>query len=125
MVALFALGMTPADEMCVADVGPHLYPQRGLASDLLGLGPDRGVLRKFDWRLCRRKKDERCCITLQNNGGCATRRGKYRAKFAADAGCHEAQKTFHSQLLRERDLIKKILNTTQSIDLGSDTRPAD
>ena len=112
------LGYGSRDELLRADVSPHLYPAPETRDKFLRALMERGVLRNYDETL--RRKDGSLLHTLQNitavrdtRGGIAQIRG-----LMLDV---TEQKTFQSQLQRERDFNQKILNTTQSMILVLDT----
>jgi two-component system NtrC family sensor kinase len=112
------LGYGSREELLRADVGPHLYPAPEVRERFLQALEERGVLRNYEETL--RRKDGTLLHTLQNitavrdgRGGIAQIRG-----LMLDV---TEQKTFQSQLQRERDFNQKILNTTQSMILVLDT----
>src|SRR6266852_4424082 len=112
------LGYGSREELLRADVGPHLYPVPEAREKFMQALSERGVLRNYEETL--RRKDGTLLHTLQNitavrdsRGGIAQIRG-----LMLDV---TEQKTFQSQLQRERDFNQKILNTTQSMILVLDT----
>src|SRR5216684_5454624 len=112
------LGYASREELLRADVGPHLYPVPEAREKFMQALSERGVLRNYEETL--RRKDGTLLHTLQNitavrdsRGGIAQIRG-----LMLDV---TEQKTFQSQLQRERDFNQKILNTTQSMILVLDT----
>jgi two-component system NtrC family sensor kinase len=112
------LGYASREELLRADVSPHLYPAPEAREKFLRALMERGVLRNYEETL--RRKDGTLLHTLQNitavrdaRGGIAQIRG-----LMLDV---TEQKTFQSQLQRERDFNQKILNTTQSMILVLDT----
>jgi len=112
------LGYGSREELLRADVSPHLYPVPEAREKFLSALSERGVLRNYEETL--RRKDGTLLHTLQNitavrdaRGGIAQIRG-----LMLDV---TEQKTFQSQLQRERDFNQKILNTTQSMILVLDT----
>jgi len=112
------LGYGSREEMLRADVSPHLYPAPEVREKfLLALG-ERGVLRNYEETL--RRKDGTLLHTLQNITAVKDARGRIAQIRGLMLDVTE-QKTFQSQLQRERDFNQKILNTTQSMILVLDT----
>jgi PAS domain S-box-containing protein len=112
------LGYDSREELLRADVGSHLYPVPAARESFLEALARRGVLRNHEETL--RRKNGALLHTLQNitavrdaSGAIAQIRG-----LMLDV---TEQKTFQSQLQRERDFNQKILNTTQSMILVLDT----
>jgi len=112
------LGYDSRDELLRADVGPHLYPAPAARERFLQALSARGVLRNYDETL--RRKDGTLLHTLQNITAVRDARGKIAQIRGLMLDVTE-QKTFQSQLQRERDFNQKILNTTQSMILVLDT----
>jgi len=112
------LGYDSRDELLRADVGPHLYPAPAARERFLQALSARGVLRNYDETL--RRKDGTLLHTLQNITAVLDARGKIAQIRGLMLDVTE-QKTFQSQLQRERDFNQKILNTTQSMILVLDT----
>jgi PAS domain S-box-containing protein len=112
------LGYDSRDELLRADVGPHLYPAPAARERFLLALSARGVLRNYEETL--RRKDGTLLHTLQNITAVRDPRGKIAQIRGLMLDVTE-QKTFQSQLQRERDFNQKILNTTQSMILVLDT----
>jgi two-component system NtrC family sensor kinase len=112
------LGYDSRDELLRADVGPHLYPAPAARERFLQALSARGVLRNYDETL--RRKDGTLLHTLQNITAVRDAGGKIAQIRGLMLDVTE-QKTFQSQLQRERDFNQKILNTTQSMILVLDT----
>ena len=112
------LGYDSRDELLRADVGPHLYPAPAARERFLLALSARGVLRNYEETL--RRKDGTLLHTLQNITAVRDSRGKIAQIRGLMLDVTE-QKTFQSQLQRERDFNQKILNTTQSMILVLDT----
>ena len=112
------LGYDSREELLRADVGPHLYPAPAARERFLQALSARGVLRNYEETL--RRKDGALLHTLQNITAVRDSRGKIAQIRGLMLDVTE-QKTFQSQLQRERDFNQKILNTTQSMILVLDT----
>jgi two-component system NtrC family sensor kinase len=112
------LGYDARDELLRADVGPHLYPAAAARERFLLALAERGVLRNYEETL--RRKDGTLLHTLQNITAVRDARGNIAQIRGLMLDVTE-QKTFQSQLQRERDFNQKILNTTQSMILVLDT----
>jgi PAS domain S-box-containing protein len=112
------LGYRSREELLRADVGPHLYPAPAARERFLGALSERGVLRNYEETL--RRKDGTLLHTLQNITAVRDAQGKIAQIRGLMLDVTE-QKTFQSQLQRERDFNQKILNTTQSMILVLDT----
>jgi two-component system NtrC family sensor kinase len=112
------LGYDARDELLRADVGPHLYPAPAARERFLQALAERGVLRNYEETL--RRKDGTLLHTLQNITAVRDSRGNIAQIRGLMLDVTE-QKTFQSQLQRERDFNQKILNTTQSMILVLDT----
>ncbi len=112
------LGYDSREELLRADVGPHLYPAPAARERFLQALSERGVLRNYEETL--RRKDGALLHTLQNITAVRDSRGKIAQIRGLMLDVTE-QKTFQSQLQRERDFNQKILNTTQSMILVLDT----
>jgi PAS domain S-box-containing protein len=112
------LGYSSRDELLRADVGTHLYPVPAARERFLDALSERGVLRNYDETL--RRKDGTLLHTLQNITAVRDSSGKIAQIRGLMLDVTE-QKTFQSQLQRERDFNQKILNTTQSMILVLDT----
>src|SRR2546423_5360441 len=112
------LGYQSRDELLRADVGPHLYPAPAARERFLKALSERGVLRNYEETL--RRKDGTLLHTLQNITAVRDAQGKVAQIRGLMLDVTE-QKTFQSQLQRERDFNQKILNTTQSMILVLDT----
>src|SRR5499427_6131171 len=112
------LGYTSREELLRADVSTHLYPAPESRERFLEALAERGVLRNYDETL--RRKDGSLLHTLQNITAVRDSRGRIVQIRGLMLDVTE-QKTFHSQLQRERDFNQKILNTTQSMILVLDT----
>jgi PAS domain S-box-containing protein len=112
------LGYDARDELLRADVGPHLYPAAAARERFLQALAQRGVLRNYEETL--RRKDGTLLHTLQNITAVRDSRGNIAQIRGLMLDVTE-QKTFQSQLQRERDFNQKILNTTQSMILVLDT----
>jgi len=112
------LGYRSREELLRADVGPHLYPAPAARERFLQALSERGVLRNYEETL--RRKDGTLLHTLQNITAVRDAQGKIAQIRGLMLDVTE-QKTFQSQLQRERDFNQKILNTTQSMILVLDT----
>jgi len=112
------LGYASREELLRADVSPHLYPAPEVRERFLRALNERGVLRNYEETL--RRKDGTLLHTLQNITAVRDTRGKIAQIRGLMLDVTE-QKTFQSQLQRERDFNQKILNTTQSMILVLDT----
>jgi two-component system NtrC family sensor kinase len=112
------LGYDARDELLRADVAPHLYPATDARERFLLALAERGVLRNYEETL--RRKDGTLLHTLQNITAVRDARGNIAQIRGLMLDVTE-QKTFQSQLQRERDFNQKILNTTQSMILVLDT----
>jgi two-component system NtrC family sensor kinase len=112
------LGYGSRDELLRADVGPHLYPVPAARERFSRALSERGVLRNYDETL--RRKDGTLLHTLQNITAVRDANGKIVQIRGLMLDVTE-QRTFQSQLQRERDFNQKILNTTQSMILVLDT----
>jgi two-component system NtrC family sensor kinase len=112
------LGYASREELLRADVGPHLYPAPEAREKFLKAIAERGVLRNYEETL--RRKDGTLLHTLQNITAARDARGRITQIRGLMLDVTE-QKTFQSQLQRERDFNQKILNTTQSMILVLDT----
>jgi two-component system NtrC family sensor kinase len=112
------LGYDSRDELLRADVGPHLYPVAAARERFSRALSERGVLRNYDETL--RRKDGTLLHTLQNITAVRDANGKIIQIRGLMLDVTE-QRTFQSQLQRERDFNQKILNTTQSMILVLDT----
>lgn len=112
------LGYASREELLRADVSPHLYPAPETREKFLRALTEKGVLRNYEETL--RRKDGTLLHTLQNITAVRDARGQIAQIRGLMLDVTE-QKTFQSQLLRERDFNQKILNTTQSMILVLDT----
>jgi two-component system NtrC family sensor kinase len=112
------LGYGSREELLRADVSTHLYPEPESRERFLRALTKRGVLRNYEETL--RRKDGSLLHTLQNISGVRDARGRIVQIRGLMLDVTE-QKTFQSQLQRERDFNQKILNTTQSMILVLDT----
>jgi PAS domain S-box-containing protein len=112
------LGYQSRDELLRADVGPHLYPAPAARERFLQALAERGVLRNYEETL--RRKDGTLLHTLQNITAVRDPQGRIAQIRGLMLDVTE-QKTFQSQLQRERDFNQKILNTTQSMIFVLDT----
>jgi PAS domain S-box-containing protein len=112
------LGYASREELLRADVSPHLYPAPEAHQRFLRALTERGVLRNYEETL--RRKDGTLLHTLQNITAVRDARGRIGQIRGLMLDVTE-QKTFQSQLQRERDFNQKILNTTQSMILVLDT----
>ena len=112
------LGYASREELLRADVSPHLYPVPEARDKFLLALSERGVLRNYEETL--RRKDGTLLHTLQNITAVRDARGRIGQIRGLMLDVTE-QKTFQSQLQRERDFNQKILNTTQSMILVLDT----
>jgi len=112
------LGYESREELLRADVSPHLYPAPEAREKFLQALAARGVLRNYEETL--RRKDGTLLHTLQNITAVRDARGRIAQIRGLMLDVTE-QKTFQSQLQRERDFNQKILNTTQSMILVLDT----
>jgi PAS domain S-box-containing protein len=112
------LGYTSREELLRADVGPHLYPAAAARERFLSKLAELGVLRNYEETL--RRKDGTLLHTLQNITAVRDASGRIAQIRGLMLDVTE-QRTFQSQLQRERDFNQKILNTTQSMILVLDT----
>src|SRR6266850_829656 len=112
------LGYASREELLRADVSPHLYPAPEVRERFLQALEERGVLRNYEETL--RRKDGTLLHTLQNITAVRDAGGRIAQIRGLMLDVTE-QKTFQSQLQRERDFNQKILNTTQSMILVLDT----
>ena len=112
------LGYGSREELLRTDVSPHLYPVPEAREKFLNALSERGVLRNYEETL--RRKDGTLLHTLQNITAVRDARGHIAQIRGLMLDVTE-QKTFQSQLQRERDFNQKILNTTQSMILVLDT----
>src|ERR1700682_3131540 len=112
------LGYASREELLRADVGPHLYPVPAARERFSQALSERGVLRNYEETL--RRKDGTLLHTLQNITAVRDANGKIVQIRGLMLDVTE-QRTFQSQLQRERDFNQKILNTTQSMILVLDT----
>src|SRR5215468_10773129 len=112
------LGYVSREELLRSDVSPHLYPAPEAREKFLTALAEKGVLRNYEETL--RRKDGTLLHTLQNITGVRDARGRIVQIRGLMLDVTE-QKTFQSQLQRERDFNQKILNTTQSMILVLDT----
>ena len=112
------LGYGSREEMLRADVSPHLYPAPAARDRFLHTLTERGVLRNYEETL--RRKDGTLLHTLQNITAVRDSRGSIAQIRGLMLDVTE-QKSFQSQLQRERDFNQKILNTTQSMIFVLDT----
>jgi PAS domain S-box-containing protein len=112
------LGYSSREDLLRAEVGTHLYPAPESRERFLNALAERGVLRNYDETL--RRKDGSLLHTLQNITAVRDARGRIMQIRGLMLDVTE-QKTFQSQLQRERDFNQKILNTTQSMILVLDT----
>ena len=112
------LGYASREEMLRGDVSPHLYPAPAARERFLRALTERGVLRNYEETL--RRKDGALLHTLQNITAVRDAQGRIAQIRGLMLDVTE-QKSFQSQLLRERDFNEKILNTTQSMILVLDT----
>src|SRR4030081_2439747 len=112
------LGYASREELLRADVSPHLYPVPEAREKFLRTLSERGVLRNYEETL--RRKDGTLLHTLQNITAVRDARGRIAQIRGLMLDVTE-QRTFQSQLQRERDFNQKILNATQSMILVLDT----
>ena len=112
------LGYESREELLRADVSAHLYPTRMAKERLVRAINEKGALRNYEETL--RRKDGSLLHTLQNISAVRNAQGRVVQIRGLMLDVTE-QKTFQSQLQRERDFNQKILNTTQSMILVLDT----
>src|SRR5437660_408754 len=112
------LGYASREELLRTDVSPHLYPVPEAREKFMRTLSERGVLRNYEETL--RRKDGTLLHTLQNITAVRDSHGHIAQVRGLMLDVTE-QKTFQSQLQRERDFNQKILNTTQSMILVLDT----
>src|ERR1700722_6818885 len=112
------LGYDSREELLRADVSTHLYPIVAERERFFTALARRGVLRNYEETL--RRKDGTLLHTLQNITAVRDASGKIIQIRGLMLDVTE-QRTFQSQLQRERDFNQKILNTTQSMILVLDT----
>ena len=112
------LGYDSREELLRADVNTHLYPVSAERERFFSALAKRGVLRNYEETL--RRKDGTLLHTLQNITAVRDAAGKIIQIRGLMLDVTE-QRTFQSQLQRERDFNQKILNTTQSMILVLDT----
>jgi PAS domain S-box-containing protein len=112
------LGYESREELLRADVSTHLYPIVAERERFFSALSKRGLLRNYEETL--RRKDGTLLHTLQNITAVRDANGKIIQIRGLMLDVTE-QRTFQSQLQRERDFNQKILNTTQSMILVLDT----
>jgi PAS domain S-box-containing protein len=112
------LGYASREELLRAEVGSHLYPAAAARERFLSKLEEFGVLRNYEETL--RRKDGTMLHTLQNITAVRDAQGRIAQVRGLMLDVTE-QRTFQSQLQRERDFNQKILNTTQSMILVLDT----
>jgi PAS domain S-box-containing protein len=112
------LGYNSREELLRSDVSPHLYPAPTARERFMHALAERGVLRNYEETL--RRKDGTLLHTLQNITAVRDPQGRIVQIRGLMLDVTE-QRTFQSQLQRERDFNQKILNTTQSMILVLDT----
>src|SRR5215469_15568716 len=112
------LGYESREELLRVDVSPHLYPVPEARERFLKALGEKGVLRNYEETL--RRRDGTLLHTLQNITAVRDAHGRIVQIRGLMLDVTE-QKTFQSQLQRERDFNQKILNTTQSMILVLDT----
>src|SRR5438270_12896818 len=112
------LGYGSREELLRVDVSPHLYPEPQAREKFLAALAEKGVLRNYEETL--RRKDGTLLHTLQNITAVRDSHGHIAQVRGLMLDVTE-QKTFQSQLQRERDFNQKILNTTPSKNLVLDT----
>lgn len=112
------LGYESREELLRTDVSAHLYPTRQAKERLVRAINEKGMLRNYEETL--RRKDGSLLHTLQNISAVRNVQGHVVQIRGLMLDVTE-QKTFQSQLQRERDFNQKILNTTQSMILVLDT----
>lgn len=112
------LGYESREELLRADVSAHLYPTPMAKERLVRTINEKGALRNYEETL--RRKDGSLLHTLQNINAVRNAQGRVVQIRGLMLDVTE-QKTFQSQLQRERDFNQKILNTTQSMILVLDT----
>jgi PAS domain S-box-containing protein len=112
------LGYSTREELLRAEVGSHLYPEGSARERFLSKLEQHGVLRNYEETL--RRKDGTMLHTLQNITAVRDAQGRIAQVRGLMLDVTE-QRTFQSQLQRERDFNQKILNTTQSMILVLDT----
>src|SRR6202051_4775272 len=112
------LGYGSREELLRGDVSTHFYPAPESRERFLMALTKRGALRNYEETL--RRKDGTLLHTLQNISGVRDARGRIAQIRGLMLDVTE-QKTFQSQLQRERDFNQKILNPTQSMILVLDT----
>jgi PAS domain S-box-containing protein len=112
------LGYDSREELLRADVSTHLYPAVAERDRFFSALSKRGVLRNYEETL--RRKDGTLLHTLQNITAVRDASGKIIQIRGLMLDVTE-QRTFQSQLQRERDFNQKILNTTQSMIVVLDT----
>src|SRR3979411_2656616 len=112
------LGYASREELLRADVGSHLYPAPAARERFLSKLAQYGVLRNYEETL--RRKDGTLLHNLQNITAVRDASDRIVQIRGLMLDVTE-QRTFQSQLQRERDFNQKILNTTQSMILVLDT----
>ncbi len=112
------LGYASREELLRTDVGPFLYPAPTARERFLSMLTEYGVLRNYEETL--RRKDGTLLHTLQNITAVRDVGGRIVQIRGLMLDVTE-QRTFQSQLQRERDFNEKILNTTRSMILVLDT----
>ena len=112
------LGYESREELLRADVSAHLYPTPTAKERLVRAINEKGALRNYEETL--RRKDGSLLHTLQNIIAVRNALGRVVQIRGLMLDVTE-QKTFQSQLQRERDFNQKILNTTQSMIFVLDT----
>src|ERR1700733_11757734 len=112
------LGYDSREELLRADVSTHLYPVSAERERFFSVLSKRGELRNYEETL--RRKEGTLLHTLQNITAVRDANGRIIQIRGLMLDVTE-QRTFQSQLQRERDFNQKILNTTQSMILVLDT----
>jgi PAS domain S-box-containing protein len=112
------LGYSTREELLRAETGSHLYPEGYSRERFLSKLAQQGVLRNYEETL--RRKDGTLLQTVQNITAVRDAQGRIAQVRGLMLDVTE-QRTFQSQLQRERDFNQKILNTTQSMILVLDT----
>src|SRR5258708_35641616 len=109
------LGYGSREELLRADVSPHLYPVPEAREKFLKALSERGVLRNYEETL--RRRDGTLLHTLQNITAVRDARGRIAQISGLMLDVTE-QKTFQSQLQRERDLNVFCSVTTSISQIG-------
>ncbi len=111
-------GYESREELLQADIPNRLYPSPAHRQIFLEAIEANGMVRNFDQVL--RRKDGSLIHTLENAFAVRDAQGRVLQYRGVILDISEL-KTFQTQLQRERDFTSKVLNSTQSLILVTDT----